>query len=256
MIVNDHIERLEGHLRSLAAFRSRALAEGNERQAARAEQAIVNMEAQVAALIADLERQGETSEDAKGADEGARAGRQHILAINGEPDFLNLIRSLLQDERFNVTTTNFVPESFAMIDALQPALLIVDLVIGERAGWELRGRLHREAGTRGIPVIAVSGDSVGTGARALGRAAIRGAARAAQAAGPPRPARRHRRADRQGVASPPRHAAYLCTACSPARLSQNAARHARCETSMTRRISERDRLGKPAILNSVRGCIK
>ncbi len=130
--------------------------EGNGRQAARAEQAIVNMEAQIAALMTDLERGQETPE---GAGERARAGRQHILAINGEPDFLNLIRSLLQDERFNVTTTNFVPESFDMIDALRPALLIVDLVIGERAGWDLLERLHEEAGTRGIPVIAVSGDS-------------------------------------------------------------------------------------------------
>ncbi len=36
----------------------------------------------------------------------------------------------------------------------------MDLVDWEcRAVWDLLGRLHKEAGTRGIPVIAVSGDA-------------------------------------------------------------------------------------------------
>jgi CheY-like chemotaxis protein len=158
-MVEDRIARLAGHLRSLANFRARALAEGDQRQAARAEQAIINMEAQVAGVIGDLERQERSTEGAEGTTgEEQRAGRnrQHILVINGDPDFLNMLRSLLQDERYNVTTTNFVPESFAMIDALHPALLMIDLVVGERAGWDLLARLHKEAGTRGIPTIAVS----------------------------------------------------------------------------------------------------
>ena len=37
--------------------------------------------------------------------------RRHIFVINGASAFLNLMRDLLQDERYNVTTTNFVPRS-------------------------------------------------------------------------------------------------------------------------------------------------
>ena len=153
-MVDNRMKRLDGHLHSLGEFRRRAIADGNERQAARAEQGIIQLEQQITTLIADLEQPC----DAPQASEKASTDRQHILVINGDPDFLNLVRSLLQDERYNVTTTNFVPESFAMIDALQPALLIVDLVIGEQVGWDLLARLHAEAGTRGIPVIAVSWD--------------------------------------------------------------------------------------------------
>jgi len=72
------------------------------------------------------------------------------------PPSLDLIRELLQDEQYNVTTTNYVAKTFDLIACLQPSLLIVDLVIGEVAGWELLGRLQHEAITRGIPVIATS----------------------------------------------------------------------------------------------------
>jgi hypothetical protein len=46
--------------------------------------------------------------------------RKHIFAINGAPEFLNIVRDLFQDEGYNVTTTNFVPNSFEQIAALAP----------------------------------------------------------------------------------------------------------------------------------------
>lgn len=89
-------------------------------------------------------------------DDRTQEGRKHIFVINGAPEFLNLMRELFQDERYNVTTTNFVPNSFAQIEALQPDALILDVVIGQKVGWELLERLHAEAATTGIPVIVVS----------------------------------------------------------------------------------------------------
>src|SRR5215216_927749 len=59
--------------------------------------------------------------------------RKHIFAINGSPDFLNIVRDLFQEEDYNVTTTNFVPNSFAQIQAL-----------------------HAEAETNDIPVLVLS----------------------------------------------------------------------------------------------------
>src|SRR5688500_16927282 len=85
-------------------------------------------------------------------------GRKHIFAINGAPAFLDIVRELFQEEGYNVTTTNYVPNSFAQIDALQPAALIVDIVVGQQPGWELLERLHAEAATSGIPVLIVSTD--------------------------------------------------------------------------------------------------
>ena len=84
--------------------------------------------------------------------------RKHVFAINGSPDFLNVVRDLFQEEGYNVTTTNFVPNSFEQITALNPDALIVDLVVGQRAGWQLLERLNAEAATSGIPVLVVSTD--------------------------------------------------------------------------------------------------
>lgn len=84
--------------------------------------------------------------------------RKHILAVNGSVEFLDFLRALLQDENFNVTTTNFVPNTFEQIDALQPDLLIIDLTIGHQAGWELLERLQEAAATHQIPVIVTSTD--------------------------------------------------------------------------------------------------
>ena len=86
----------------------------------------------------------------------SQEGRKHIFAINGSPEFLNIIRELFQEEDYNVTTTNFVPNSFDQIVALKPDALIVDIVIGQSAGWELLEQLHAGAETTGIPVLVLS----------------------------------------------------------------------------------------------------
>ena len=96
-----------------------------------------------------------------GSSNGARATpeqmrRQHIFVVNGSAEFLDVVRELLQDEYYNVTTTNFVPLTFKQIETARPSLLIIDLIHGERAGWDLLAELRHEAATRDIPVILVS----------------------------------------------------------------------------------------------------
>jgi CheY-like chemotaxis protein len=95
------------------------------------------------------------------SDDGARATpeqmqRQHIFVVNGSAAFLDVARELLQEELYNVTTTNFVPKTFKQIETAQPSLLIVDLIHGESAGWDLLAELRHEAATRDLPVILVS----------------------------------------------------------------------------------------------------
>ena len=82
--------------------------------------------------------------------------RQHVFVVNGSADFLDVVRELLQDEHYNVTTTNFVPRTFKQIEIARPSLLIIDLIHGEMAGWDLLAELRDEAATREIPVILVS----------------------------------------------------------------------------------------------------
>ena len=108
-----------------------------------------------------------TVADARGsalAREGAMDGRsqvqrRHVFAINASPEFLNIVRELFQGEGYNVTTTNFAPNSFAQIEALQPDALIIDIAIGQEAGWELLEQLGADADTAGIPALVVSTDA-------------------------------------------------------------------------------------------------
>lgn len=90
--------------------------------------------------------------------EDVQQQRKHVFVVNGDPSFLDLVRELLQDHRFNVTTTNFVPRTFEQIQALDPNLIVVDLAVGQQAGWDLLERLQHDAIARDIPVIVTSTD--------------------------------------------------------------------------------------------------
>jgi CheY-like chemotaxis protein len=84
--------------------------------------------------------------------------RKHVFCVNGSAAFLEFVRVLLEEESYNITTTNFVPGTFDQIVALDPNLLIIDLEVGRRAGFELLERMHHEACTKDIPTIVVSTD--------------------------------------------------------------------------------------------------
>jgi DNA-binding NtrC family response regulator len=92
------------------------------------------------------------------AAEHQQRARKHVFVVNGAPEFLNLMRELLQEDDFNVTTTNYVPDTYKTIEVLAPDLIVADLVVGQRAGWELLEQLRKGAATQGIPVILASTD--------------------------------------------------------------------------------------------------
>jgi CheY-like chemotaxis protein len=89
-------------------------------------------------------------------DERRHTPRKHIFAVNSSPDFLLIIRELLEDEGYAVTTSDFETNVFTRIVMRQPDALIIDLAVGEEAGWDLLQRLHAEPATTGIPVLVTS----------------------------------------------------------------------------------------------------
>jgi DNA-binding response OmpR family regulator len=84
--------------------------------------------------------------------------QQHVFVIQTEITFLDVVRELLVDERYHVTTTDFLPRTFDAIAAFQPDLVILDLMFGRQAGWELLVQLTDAVITRDIPVIVTSTD--------------------------------------------------------------------------------------------------
>lgn len=60
--------------------------------------------------------------------EARQAERWHVFAVNHDPEFMDVVRVLRQEERYNVTTTNYLPRTCQQIAALQPSLLLIDLL--------------------------------------------------------------------------------------------------------------------------------
>ena len=82
--------------------------------------------------------------------------RKHIFCVDGAAEFLDLLRELFQDANFNVTTTNFVEGTHQQIAMLQPDIVIVDVVVGIRSGWDLLEQLQQQVSTNNIPIIVTS----------------------------------------------------------------------------------------------------
>ena len=89
-------------------------------------------------------------------DDRRHTPRKHVFAVNSSPDFLLIVRELLADEGYAVTTSTFEPNVFTRIVMRQPDALIVDVAPGETAGWDLLRRLHLETNTCEIPVLVTS----------------------------------------------------------------------------------------------------
>lgn len=84
--------------------------------------------------------------------------RRHLVVIARRPSLPQPRARAVPGARYNVATTNYLPRSCQHLVALHPALVILDLALGEVAGWDLLERLRDEALTAELPVIVVSTD--------------------------------------------------------------------------------------------------
>ena len=85
-----------------------------------------------------------------------RLPRKHVFAVNSSPDFLLIVREVLADQGYAVTTSTFESTVFTRIVMRHPEALIVDVAAGEAAGWDLLRRLRLEMKTADIPVLVTS----------------------------------------------------------------------------------------------------
>ena len=82
--------------------------------------------------------------------------RKRVFAVNNSPDFLLIVRELLEAEGYAVTTSDFEPNVFTQIVMRQPDALVIDVSPGKSAGWDLLRRLHTEPVSTDTPVLVTS----------------------------------------------------------------------------------------------------
>jgi CheY-like chemotaxis protein len=85
--------------------------------------------------------------------------RCHVFVVNSDPAFLDAVRVMLQSNRYNVTSTNLVPQTFAMVHAAGADALVIDLATGESELLELVGQLMTDDQTRLVPVVFTASDT-------------------------------------------------------------------------------------------------
>ncbi len=83
---------------------------------------------------------------------------RHIFVINDTVAILELFRSILEDEGYQVSTDGFSIELVEMLQrvkAASPDLIILDFIIlDEGKGWQFLQLLKMDRATKEIPVIA------------------------------------------------------------------------------------------------------
>ncbi len=87
------------------------------------------------------------------------AARPRITVINDNPDFLELMRAIL-DEDAGYAVTLFAGDATATseIAASDPDLIIVDLLLGGASGWEIVTLTRADPRFADVPVVICSAD--------------------------------------------------------------------------------------------------
>ncbi len=84
------------------------------------------------------------------------AGRVRVLVVDDNADLVHFYRRYAQGTRYDIVDTAEGQGIFATIEAVLPAVIVLDVMLPDVDGWELLAQLHEHPLTRSIPVIICS----------------------------------------------------------------------------------------------------
>src|SRR3954449_2320743 len=82
---------------------------------------------------------------------------QTILVVDDKLDTLLLVRELLTSRGYNVTTASDADEAIQAIQSERPDLILLDVIMPGRSGYDLCHELKNDPSTRLIPVVMITG---------------------------------------------------------------------------------------------------
>ena len=80
----------------------------------------------------------------------------NILCVDDDPDSLKYLHQLLREEGYNTMLAGSYEEVFSLLDKQIPDVLLLDLVLPGKDGYQILDELHQDSRYRDIPVIVVS----------------------------------------------------------------------------------------------------
>ena len=90
-------------------------------------------------------------------DVSLRRKTQTILVVDDKLDTLLLVRELLTSRGYHVTTASDADEALQAIQAEKPDLILLDVIMPGRSGYDLCRELKDDPATRLIPVVMITG---------------------------------------------------------------------------------------------------
>ena len=89
----------------------------------------------------------------------ARPDAPHVLAINDDPQILEIYTEILAEDGFRVTTALIPATDPAEVLALGPDVVVLDLLVGrEDRGTAFLAMLRGHPATRALPVVVCTAD--------------------------------------------------------------------------------------------------
>ena len=79
-----------------------------------------------------------------------------ILAVDDEPDNLNLLADLMEFQGAEVKRTENAQQALKVLDDYHPSLILLDLSMPGMDGWELHRQLRTRTELAHIPIIAIT----------------------------------------------------------------------------------------------------
>lgn len=76
-----------------------------------------------------------------------------ILCIDDDPDALEILRSYLVPEGYNVTVALSGDEGIKLVKKIKPSLITLDIMMPQKDGWQVLRELKRDSEAKSIPVI-------------------------------------------------------------------------------------------------------
>ena len=85
-----------------------------------------------------------------------KSTNKKILVVDDEPDILEFLRAILEDEGYTVATTDKGEYVEELHNGGLPHLILLDMLLSGKDGREIVKHLKRQDETRHIPVIMFS----------------------------------------------------------------------------------------------------
>ena len=79
-----------------------------------------------------------------------------VLVVDDEPDTVDLITQLLEDEGYQIRGANSGEEAFKAMEEQLPDMILLDLLMPEMDGFEVTQRIKQNPDWEDIPIVVVT----------------------------------------------------------------------------------------------------